>query len=487
MRHHAARRTTFWKRQRFVLLHLCLGLVVLSSSLAQAQLTGVLEIPGNGVTLSGIGVISGWKCEVEGDITIRLNDGDPIPATYGLPRADTSGVCVNDGNNGFFSYTNWGNLGDGEHTVVAYDNGEEFGRSTFTVVTFGTAFLTGAQARVTVENFPSPGETTVLEWNQSTQHFETVEVDLLENPLASYDRAYWREVRRDIAAGTYASEDFLYASLPDLNACSAGALTQEAKARALEGMNQIRALHGLADVRYSSLYDTSVQESALIQAVNGYPGHHPEPSAKCYTEAGAEASQTSNLTGFTGGGYFRDDDPVRDMISWTNDARNRSTVAAAGHRRWLLNPFTIYMSYGQVHGYAAQKAFRFDREPDVLPLIEVDYIAFPYETYPFTLMSNDPPWSFSVVEDKISKWGNQHPYFDSAIVSVTRVSDGASLTVGNLYTDTTAYGLPNFLSWNVADWKFDTLYQIEIGNVAMQRGETRSFSYQVYIDREGLL
>ncbi len=32
----------------------------------------------------------------------------------------------------------------------------------------------------------------------------------------------------------------------------------------------------------------------------------------------------------------------------------------------------------------------------------------------------------------------------------------------------------------------DTLYQVEIDNVAMQSGGTRSFSYQVYIEREGL-
>ena len=318
MRHLTDQHGTFGKARRAFLLRLWLGLIVLAPSLAHAQLTGVLEIPGNGVTVSGVGVISGWKCEAEGDITIRLNDGDPIPATYGLPRADTSGVCGNDGNNGFFSYTNWGNLGDGEHTVVAYDNGEEFGRSTFTVVTFGTAFLTGARARVTVENFPSPGETTVLEWNQSTQHFETVEVDLLEDPLASYDRAYWREVERDIAAGTYASDDFLYVSLPDLDACRAGTLTQEAKDRALEGMNQIRALHGLADVRYSSLYDTSVQESALIQAANRYLTHFPEPGDRCYTEAGDEASGTSNIYGGSG----RPVDPVGHMIGWTNDAFN---------------------------------------------------------------------------------------------------------------------------------------------------------------------
>ena len=138
--------------------------------------TAILEIPGNGETLSGIGVISGWKCEAAGDITVRLNDGDPIPATYGLPRADTSTTCDDDGNNGFFSYTNWGNLGDGEHTAVVYDNGVEFGRSTFTVVTTGEAFLVGASKRVTVKDFPEPGETTILEWNQSTQHFEMVAV-----------------------------------------------------------------------------------------------------------------------------------------------------------------------------------------------------------------------------------------------------------------------------------------------------------------------
>ena len=156
------------------LLRLCLGLVVLVPSLAHAQLTGVLEIPGNGVTLSGIGVISGWKCEAEGDITIRLNDGDPIPATYGLPRADTSGVCGNDGNNGFFSYTNWGNLGDGEHTVVVYDNDVEFDRSTFSVTTFGTTFLTDASGECRVPDFPMPGESTLFEWNQATQHLEAV-------------------------------------------------------------------------------------------------------------------------------------------------------------------------------------------------------------------------------------------------------------------------------------------------------------------------
>ncbi len=155
------------------LLRFCIGLMALIPSLAYAA---TLEIPGDGAKVSGIGVISGWKCVANGDITISLNGGDPFPAMYGLPRSDTSTVCGgDDGNNGFFSYTNWGNLGDGEHLVVVYDNGVEFGRSTFTVTTPGTGFLRGASKRVTVDDFPNPGDTTVLEWNQGTQHFEIVD------------------------------------------------------------------------------------------------------------------------------------------------------------------------------------------------------------------------------------------------------------------------------------------------------------------------
>ena len=156
------------------LLALCLGLVLLVPALTHAQ--SALDIPGNGDTLSGIGVISGWKCQAAGNITISLDAGDPIPATYGFPRGDTAPVCGDDGHNGFFSFFNWAILGDGEHTAVAYDNGVEFARSTFTVVTTGEEFVVGAHARVRVPDFPSPGEITWFTWNQSTQHLEMASV-----------------------------------------------------------------------------------------------------------------------------------------------------------------------------------------------------------------------------------------------------------------------------------------------------------------------
>ena len=156
------------------LLSFCLGLVLLAPALAHAQ--SALDIPGNGDTLSGIGVISGWKCAAQGNLTISLDAGDPIPAAYGFPRGDTTPVCGDDGHNGFFSFFNWAILGDGAHTAVAYDNGVEFARNTFTVVTTGEEFLTGANGQCSIPNFPAPGETTRFAWTEATQHLEMVAV-----------------------------------------------------------------------------------------------------------------------------------------------------------------------------------------------------------------------------------------------------------------------------------------------------------------------
>ena len=156
------------------LLRLCLGFVILAPSLVHAQ--SALEIPSDGDQLSGIGVISGWKCEAEGDITVKVDDGSPLPTLYGLSRLDTSGptICDDDGNNGFVTYFNWALLEDGPHTVTAYDNDVQFAQNTVEVTRAdGKAFLTEASdTPVVVQNFPAPGQTTTFQWNRSTQHLE---------------------------------------------------------------------------------------------------------------------------------------------------------------------------------------------------------------------------------------------------------------------------------------------------------------------------
>ena len=46
--------------------------------------------------------------------------------------------------------------------------------------------------------------------------------------------------------------------------------------------------------------------------------------------------------------------------------------------------------------------------------------------------------------------------------------------------------MPNVLSWQVEGWKHETLYEVEISNIAMRSGSTQSYSYPVLIDRANL-
>ena len=147
--------------------------LVLTTGISHAA---TLEIPTPHTTVSGIGVISGWKCDA-GELTVRFNGGDPLPLVYGSERKDVldAGAC-DHAEVGFVSIMNWGELGDGLHTAVVYDDDMEFDRSTFDVVTTGETFLRGAAGQCVVEDFPAPNENARFIWNQPTQHMELAEV-----------------------------------------------------------------------------------------------------------------------------------------------------------------------------------------------------------------------------------------------------------------------------------------------------------------------
>ena len=171
-----------------MLLRLCLAFVLLAPSLVRAATLG---IPGQGATLSGIGVISGWKCAAKGALTIRFNGGDPLPLLYGTERPDVrqNGQCLdNDHDNvGFVAVWNWARLGDGTHTAVAYDDGVAFARSAFTVVTVGEEFVRGESGQGTIRLSPSNTHVTVA-WDQAQQGFTiTGVVEAMETFCADGD------------------------------------------------------------------------------------------------------------------------------------------------------------------------------------------------------------------------------------------------------------------------------------------------------------
>ena len=135
---------------------------------------GYLENPGPHSFQSGVGVLSGWVCEADA-VELAIGDFPPQAAAYGTERLDTASVC-GDTDNGFGLLFNWNRLDDGEHTVVASVDGEELGRATVRVTTLGEEFLRGVEGECVAEDFPSPGETVTLKWQQNSQNFVVTDV-----------------------------------------------------------------------------------------------------------------------------------------------------------------------------------------------------------------------------------------------------------------------------------------------------------------------
>ena len=171
-----------------------------------------LGIPGPHTTVSGIGVISGWKCDA-GELTVRFDGGEPIPLLHGAERADVlnAGACAH-AHVGFLSIMNWGNLDDGEHTAVVYDDGVEFGRSVFTVRRFREAFVKDAALTLPVQDFPHQGDNAVFTWSQATQHLELADAFAAPSSTDPPDCAGW-------TTGTTSNGDFGYDSVEWVQAC----------------------------------------------------------------------------------------------------------------------------------------------------------------------------------------------------------------------------------------------------------------------------
>jgi hypothetical protein len=142
-----------------------------SVSLAPAS-SAALENPQPGSFQSGVGLLSGWSCQGP-SIGIAIDGAAPANVPYGSSRADTAGVCgATNTNTGFGLLINFNLFGAGTHSAQMFVNGQVQGSPTsFTVTAPAGEFLTGAVKQVTVTDFPTPGKTTVLIWQQSQQNF----------------------------------------------------------------------------------------------------------------------------------------------------------------------------------------------------------------------------------------------------------------------------------------------------------------------------
>jgi hypothetical protein len=153
---------------------LILGAMAPGLALGQAK----LESPANGGLTSGIGQIRGWRCDPpdNGLIRIVIDGSIQVDAPYGSGRADTEGVC-GDKNNGWGTTFNFNTIGEGEHTLTASADGEEFGSATFSVGRPSDEnYLRGAPLTYYIlPDFPDQDSATVVRWQESEQNFMIVE------------------------------------------------------------------------------------------------------------------------------------------------------------------------------------------------------------------------------------------------------------------------------------------------------------------------
>ncbi len=153
------------------LIRLTAGLALLTfgaSGLAQAQAS--LESPSAGsFQESGVSLIRGWVCQAS-RIEISIDNGPVQRVAYGTVRPDTQTVC-GDSNNGFGLTINWGNIGEGAHTLRALADGVEFANVDFIITTLGGSFLTKLIGEYTLKDFPAPGSSPKVTWSEPHQNF----------------------------------------------------------------------------------------------------------------------------------------------------------------------------------------------------------------------------------------------------------------------------------------------------------------------------
>ncbi len=150
--------------------------------------------------------------------------------------------------------------------------------------------------------------------------------------MAAVNQAYWARYAPKYSLPINWLGGSILGCLPGLSSVTSNAAT-------LSAINYVRSLAGLAPVRFSLDLNARAQRAALMMDANDTLDHHPGRGWRCWSQTGADAASKSNLAlawpELTSG-------QIVDM--YMDDKGDSNT--AAGHRRWILNPFSTVMGNG---------------------------------------------------------------------------------------------------------------------------------------------
>lgn len=241
----------------------------------------------------------------------------------------------------------------------------------------------------------------------------------------------------------------------DESRCVAGTTSTRSRAATLRAINFVRSLAGLAPVSFSSALNSRAQYTALMMSANQQLSHSPSRSWRCYSSTGAANAGRSNLAlsypALTSAGLVRlyTSDPGADN-------------GAAGHRRWLLNPFATTMGSGSTRTANAITVIG----PSSAARPNPRWVAWPTAGYFPNTLEPEGRWSLSS--------GNRAVSFSRAQVRVYR--NGALLR-STKQRVVNGYGQPT-LVWQLssAQAKAGT-YQVEVSGIRLGHRRTSAGYY----------
>jgi uncharacterized protein YkwD len=239
-----------------------------------------------------------------------------------------------------------------------------------------------------------------------------------------------------------------------VSGCHAGHTSHRAKRATLESINFVRAMGGLAPVKFSKVLSARAQKAALIMAANNALSHYPPRSWKCWSRVGANAAGHSNIAlaypKITAGGL---------VSQYMDDYGDSNTFV--GHRRWIMYPPSVKMGSGSTATSNALWVLGPTRDSRPNPT----WVSWPTAGYFPAPLEPDGRWSLSA--------GLSGTNFSHARVSV-RTAGGQARSV-HVYPVAVGYG-KDTLVWEVNNIGTSGTYKVTVRGIK-QPGRAHPFAH----------
>ena len=234
----------------------------------------------------------------------------------------------------------------------------------------------------------------------------------------------------------------LYAAQPSLKApFGTGALNPSVVQQALSVHNLFRFAAGVPDVVVDPQWSRIAQAGAVLLAAINHLEHTPAFPAgsgmdKAFYDLGYQGTSSSNIHSGPA------DTGLIDALRGQMDDSYGNNLASLGHRRWLVEPTTVKVGYGQAGSFTTIKTFGDGARPTNLAAV-----AWPPAGWvPLDLFVARQAWSISLNPRAFT--GGRVTNAPGTAVTITRQRDGRTWTFkegssdGSFSIDRSGYGLP---------------------------------------------